>query len=65
MMNKYLSAEEQRAFWTDLFTVTIRYEQRRCAATETYTDSGEGPHQNEAGTADRPIRIAWDPSVIV
>jgi hypothetical protein len=30
-MNKYLSIEEQRAFWTDLFAVTIRYEQRRCA----------------------------------
>ena len=39
IMNKYLSIEEQRAFWTDLFTVTIHYEQRHCAATETSPDS--------------------------
>ena len=31
IMNKHLSIEEQRAFWTDLFTVTIRYEQAPCS----------------------------------
>jgi hypothetical protein len=31
-MNKYLSIEEQQAFWTELFAVTIRYEQRRGGA---------------------------------
>ena len=61
-MNKYLSIEEQRAFWTDLFAVTIRYEQRRCAATETYPDSGEGLHQDDARITDHSTRIAQGPS---
>jgi hypothetical protein len=60
-MNKYLSIEEQRAFWTDLFAVTIRYEQRRCAATETYPDSSEGLHQDDARIADHSTRIAQGP----
>ena len=47
IMNKYLSIEEQRAFWADLFAVTIRYEQRCSAAAETYPDSGEGVHEDD------------------
>jgi hypothetical protein len=43
-MNKYLSIEELRAFWTELFSVTMRYEQRRGGAMEACLDlfSGEG-----------------------
>ena len=63
-MNKYLSIEEQQAFWTDLFAVTFRYEQRRYAAAETYPDSSEGLHQSDAMTEDHSIRMAQDPSVI-
>jgi hypothetical protein len=37
-MNKYLSIEEQRAFWTELFSVTIRYEQKRGGAMEACLD---------------------------
>jgi hypothetical protein len=37
-MNKYLSIEEQQAFWTELFSVTIRYEQMRGGATEACLD---------------------------
>jgi len=62
IMNKYLSIEEQRTFWTDLFAVTIRYEQRRRAATETYPDSGEGLHLENARIADHSPRIAQGPS---
>jgi hypothetical protein len=57
-MNKYLSIEEQRAFWTDLFAVTIRYEQRCRAATETCPDSGEELHQRDARIADHSTRVA-------
>ena len=62
IMNKYLAIEEQRTFWTDLFAVTIRYEQRRRAATETYPDSGEGLHQENARIADHSPRIVQGPS---
>ena len=58
IMNKYLAIEEQRTFWTDLFAVTIRYEQRRRAATETYPDSAEGLRQDVARIADQSTRIA-------
>jgi hypothetical protein len=58
MMNKYLSLEEQQAFWTDLFAVTIRYEQRRYAAAETYPDSIEGRHQSDAMAEDHSIQMA-------
>ena len=60
-MNKYLSIEEQRAFWTDLFAVTIRYEQRRRAVTEACPDSGEGLHQDDARIPDHFTWIAQDP----
>ena len=59
-MNKYLSIEEQQAFWTDLFAVTIRYERRRYLA-DTYPDSSEGLHQNNAMTADHSIWMAQGP----
>ena len=62
IMNKHLSIEEQRTFWTDLFAVTIRYEQRRRAATETYPDSAEELHQDDARIADHSTRIAQRPT---
>jgi len=48
-MNKYLSIEEQRAFWTELFSVTMRYEQRRGGAMEACLD-----FVFRAGTARAP-----------
>ena len=61
-MNKYLTIEEQRAFWTELFAVTIRYEQRRRVATKTYPDSAEELHQDDARIADHSTRIAQRPT---
>ena len=45
MINRYLSIEEQRAFWTELFAVTIRYEQRRGGAMEECLDLFSGQEQ--------------------
>jgi hypothetical protein len=50
-MNKYLSIEEQQAFWTELFSVTIRYEQRRGGAMEACLDL----FSREGQSASRPI----------
>jgi len=50
-MKKYLSIEEKQAFWTELFAVTIRYEQRRGGPIEGCLDLVSA----EEGLAHRSI----------
>ena len=41
-MSKYLTVEEEQAFWTELFAVTFRYAQKRGAATQVSLHPVEG-----------------------
>jgi hypothetical protein len=51
-MSKYLSVEEERVFWTELFAVTFRYEQRRVCRDER--PSRGTPTESVTGEGARP-----------
>jgi hypothetical protein len=52
VMSKYLSVEEEQVFWTELFAVTFRYEQRRVCRDER--PSRGTPTKSVTGEDARP-----------
>ena len=46
-MNRNLSSDEQREFWTQLFAVVVRYEARKRAALEVKLEVLEDARETE------------------
>jgi len=54
-MSKYLTVEEEQAFWTELFAVTFRYAQKRGAATQVSLHPVEGLQKDFVDATDHAV----------
>jgi hypothetical protein len=54
-MSKYLTVEEEQAFWTELFAVTFRYAQKRGAATQVSLHPVEGLKKGFVDATDHAV----------